>query len=150
MNKLEQGVLPAISQEALAKFLSQVNEYIRLNPIIVNDPREHTSEALSQKPHLYHPCDVRADGQCPDQKYELPSCTKCPHARAVTKTASQIAGEHRFQADAPIESTGTGSLSQILKHNNSTSYVVLEINGDEQGAVTGHLPHLRRSSSSST
>jgi hypothetical protein len=136
--------IPAAKQGDIEDFLALVTAYVRTYLIIVDDPQEYTQSASDKKPRLYHPCDARAAGMCPDQRFPTPFCTRCPSALAVIEIISKVAPTLGFTTQTVYETSGSGTLSEVIEDAASKDSVVLEINGDLGGQVFGHLPHLRR------
>jgi len=129
-----------VPEEILTGFFSRVASYIRENPIRV-DPLKVTDADLKEKPHLYHKCDVRQSGKCPDQNFS-PNCHKCPHARQTAEKIISIGNNHGFPSSETHEYSGSGTLTVVLSGANGGDWLVSEQKGD--GFLFAHLAITRR------
>ncbi|OGD07835.1 hypothetical protein A3H89_02835 [Candidatus Amesbacteria bacterium RIFCSPLOWO2_02_FULL_48_11] len=129
-----------VPESVLTGFFASVTTYIREYPIRL-DALKVTLYELNAKPHLYHPCDVRQAGNCPDKEF-LPNCHKCPHARQTAKKIIGIGNNHGFPSSETHEYSGSGTLTVVLSGANGGDWLVSEQKGD--GFLFAHLAITRR------
>jgi len=140
---------PAVDEQTLTQFLTQVITYIKENPVVVYRNDEQTSELLKNKPFLYTPCQVRANSLCPEQNYKNPNCHICPSAYAAVRIIQQVGPSLGFFVDhAPEPYSGIGTLGLTMNLNRSGTTVVFDVNGDKQGDASFFVNNTRRPSSS--